>query len=440
MDGGCAVMDHKEWNNNKRELKRSIKESMRTGNFKGMDREIGSVVNDTVDLAIDEVKKAIGSIQGQGSTHRWENSPENSYKEDKNYNNEYNRKYQAYNKRGNRKNIPTQRPYYMNTGRNNMQKKRNSVSFAHNPIGKVSGIIYQIFGMIGSISLGTAIVVLAIIGLATSSLGGFMLPIAIMMPFFLGSLVLESRGSGLRNRYKRFLKYLHIIGNRHFVKLYEMTELSDMSYKFLVKDLKKMIRIGMFPQASIDTDRGMMYLSRAGYEQYRYLSAEEESKQQEEQELQEELHNGSEVVLSTGEDYIRRINDLRVKLKEEETVAKIIHMEAVLTKIMEYISKHPDQKDEVRRLMDYYLPTTIKLLTAFYDFEQQPIQGDNIVSTKDEIKGTIDTINLAFEKLLDQLFKDIAWDISTDISVLETMLAQEGLTDKGINKSNTMGE
>ncbi len=421
-------MDHKQWNNSKREFKQSMKESMRTGNFRGMDHEIGSVVNDTVDLAIDEVKKAIGSIQGPGSNNRWENNSPKQYK--------------TYNNMGKKQDVPTQRPYYMNTGRRyNKQQPKNSISFAHNPIGKVSGIIYQIFGMIGSISLGTAIVVLAIIGLATGSLFNFTLPIGIMMPFFLGSMVLESRGSGLRNRYKRFLKYLHIIGNRHFVKLYEMTELSDTSYKFLVKDLRKMIRIGMFPQASLDTDRGMMYLSRAGYEQYRYLSEESESKMQEEKEPQmEEVQNESAAVVSMGQDYVRRINDLRVKLKDEETVAKIIHMEAVLTKIMEYITKHPDQKDEVRRLMDYYLPTTIKLLTAFYDFEQQPIQGDNIVSTKDEIKGTIDTINLAFEKLLDQLFKDIAWDISTDISVLETMLAQEGLTNKGINKSKTMGE
>jgi hypothetical protein len=217
-------------------------------------------------------------------------------------------------------------------------------------------------------------------------------------------------------------------------------ELSGFSYKYVVKDLKKMIRIGMFPQASLDTEDGMMYLSRGGYEQYRYLTGHEAEPVNEENSETEDQESKVNIVASMGRDYIQRINDLRVKLKDSEAASKIIHMEAVLLKIVEYIEKHPEQKDEVRRLMDYYLPMTIKLLTAFYDFEQQPIQGENIIKTKQEIKATLDTINNAFEKLLDQLFKDLAWDISTDISVMETMLAQEGLTENTINKSKTMGE
>ena len=39
------------------------------------------------------------------------------------------------------------------------------------------------------------------------------------------------------------------------------------------------------------------------------------------------------------------------------------------------------------------------------------------------------------EKLLDALFQDTAWDLSSDISVLETMLAQEGLTEDGLKSA-----
>ena len=78
--------------------------------------------------------------------------------------------------------------------------------------------------------------------------------------------------------------------------------------------------------------------------------------------------------------------------------------------------------------MRYYLPTTLKLVNAYREFEQQPAQGENIRSAKEEIKKSLDVINQAFEKLLDSLFEDDALDISTDISVLHTMLAQEGLT------------
>ena len=73
---------------------------------------------------------------------------------------------------------------------------------------------------------------------------------------------------------------------------------------------------------------------------------------------------------------------------------------------------------------------SLKLVGAYRDFDAQPVQGENIISAKKEIEDTLDTINLAFENLLDGLFEDVAMDISTDISVLETMLAQEGLTEE----------
>lgn len=66
--------------------------------------------------------------------------------------------------------------------------------------------------------------------------------------------------------------------------------------------------------------------------------------------------------------------------------------------------------------------------------EAQPVAGENIRSSKKEIEATLDTLNVAFEKLLDGMFQETAWDVSSDISVLQTLLAQEGLTDDGLRK------
>ena len=66
--------------------------------------------------------------------------------------------------------------------------------------------------------------------------------------------------------------------------------------------------------------------------------------------------------------------------------------------------------------------------------DAQPVAGENILSSKREIEATLDTLNLAFEKLLDSMFLETAWDVSSDISVLQTLLAQEGLTDDGLMK------
>ena len=80
--------------------------------------------------------------------------------------------------------------------------------------------------------------------------------------------------------------------------------------------------------------------------------------------------------------------------------------------------------------MDYYLPTTVKLLEAYAELDAQPLQGENISSSKVEIEKSLDTLNGAFETIFDELFQDQAWDLQSDISVLNTMLAQEGLTKK----------
>ena len=106
----------------------------------------------------------------------------------------------------------------------------------------------------------------------------------------------------------------------------------------------------------------------------------------------------------------------------------------LVDKIFDRVEQNPASVGDIRKLMEYYLPTTIKLLQAYQDLDAQPVQGENIISSKKEIEKTLDTLNRAFEKLLDDLFQETAWDVSTDISVLHTMLAQEGLTENGLKK------
>ena len=84
--------------------------------------------------------------------------------------------------------------------------------------------------------------------------------------------------------------------------------------------------------------------------------------------------------------------------------------------------------------MDYFLPTTVKLLEAYAEMDAQPAGGENIQTAKKEIEATLDTLNIAFEKLLDSLFQETAWDVASDISVLNTMLAQEGLKEDGLKR------
>ena len=80
--------------------------------------------------------------------------------------------------------------------------------------------------------------------------------------------------------------------------------------------------------------------------------------------------------------------------------------------------------------MNYYLPTTKKLIDVYREMDKETIISENVTKTKREIEDTIDTINQAFENLLNSFFEEKALDVSSDISVLHTMLAQEGLTGR----------
>ena len=97
----------------------------------------------------------------------------------------------------------------------------------------------------------------------------------------------------------------------------------------------------------------------------------------------------------------------------------------LVDRIFDRVEENPQSVSDIRKLMEYYLPTTIKLLEAYEQLDRQPVDGENIQTAKREIEATLDTLNTAFEKLLDDLFQDTMWDVSSDISVLNTMLAQE---------------
>ena len=111
--------------------------------------------------------------------------------------------------------------------------------------------------------------------------------------------------------------------------------------------------------------------------------------------------------------------------------AKLDRMERAARQIFDRIEKEPRKALRVRKFMNYYLPTCVKLLGHYRDLDASGVSGENIAKSKACIEDSLEMIASAFEKQLDNLFSDQALDISTDIQVLETMMAGEGLTDAG---------
>ena len=126
---------------------------------------------------------------------------------------------------------------------------------------------------------------------------------------------------------------------------------------------------------------------------------------------------------------MHRLND---SIEDPKISAQIDHMEAVTAKIIAHVVEHPRKLPQIRKFLNYYLPTTLKLLHAYDRMDAAGISGANIDGTMGKIETMMDTVATAFDRQLDALFGDEALDISTDITVMENMLAREGLAGESL--------
>ena len=126
---------------------------------------------------------------------------------------------------------------------------------------------------------------------------------------------------------------------------------------------------------------------------------------------------------------IRKENDL---IPDAQLTAQMNQLDKVANQIFHTVAEHPEKAPQIRRFLDYYLPTTLKMLTGYRKMDERQVNGENANEARAQIREAMDTVLKAFDKQLDALYQDELLDISTDIDVMETMLRQDGLIDGGV--------
>ena len=126
---------------------------------------------------------------------------------------------------------------------------------------------------------------------------------------------------------------------------------------------------------------------------------------------------------------IRKENDL---IPDAQLTAQMNQLDKVANQIFHTVAEQPAKAPQIRRFMDYYLPTTLKMLTGYRKMDERQVKGENANEARAQIREAMDTVLKAFDKQLDALYQDELLDISTDIDVMETMLRQDGLIDGGV--------
>ena len=349
-------------------------------------------------------------------------------------------------------------------------KEKMLTLYERNTGGRMKGMMIAVSGGILASGMGLGTLVLSIFGAVghMSSLvtGGT----CFMAVGALTGVGLLAGGIKKLGKLERFQKYIDTLGNHTYCNFEQLSAAVNKSVKFVKKDIKKMIDDRWFRQGHIDEqetclitsnetylqytqtqkaleqkkqeeekhqaeqERNRKITSNETYQQYTQTAKALEEKKQEEERRQADLSPEVQEVLDKGNEFLDKIHRSNDAIPGEEISAKISRMELIVEKIFERAQKHPEIIPDLKKLMNYYLPMTVKLLDAYEEMDQQPVQGENIQASKKEIEDTLDTLNQAFEKLLDSAFQDTAWDVSSDISVLHTLLAQEGLTDDDFAK------
>lgn len=321
--------------------------------------------------------------------------------------------------------------------------------------GNVAGTLFQVFGGIGTGMFGIPALVFIILYIVMHS--GSMLGLAVLfLMLAAGSVVMLGSGGRIKERLARAHRYLELCGKNGYINIDQIAQQMGRKEKAVVKELKKLIGNGTFPQGHLDRQQKCFMLTDQAYEEYQtvynrqqeYLAQsgasggndtqdassrgsgakQAQEKAAKEKELTPQQKQLAEVI-EEGQTYIRQIREKNDAIPGEVISQKLWRMESLLQEIFDNLEKMPEQLPKMQRLMHYYLPTTLKLVTAYEQFDSMSVQGEEVLDAKKEIENTIDTINDAFGELLNKLFADTAMDVTTDAQVLKTMLAKEGLVE-----------
>lgn len=405
-------MDRNEWYRAGEDIRDQVQQAVDTGNFTNLGKNISNTVNETINRTMQEVNRTVGTVGesvnravndvGNGIGRTMETVSENIS------------------------------PYASNPLYKRPNARLDKSLFQRTPRGSVSGVLCMGagYGVMGISALALIGSVGELIAYQKS-----LVPVIISGIFTAAGLWLGVHGSRLAGRVKRYKRYVGMVKDKLYCSIQELAQRTGKSERFIVKDLRKMIHLGMFKQAHLDQKQTCLIASDEMYDQYMLTQKnyEEEQKKLEMDKLAEERRRqekerlgGAAEVIEEGKSYVRLIRQCNDEIPGEEMSDKLDRLELLVTRIFDQVEKEPELESELRKMLSFYLPTTKKLLEAYRDLDSQKLDLSNIEQTKREIETAVDNINEAFEKFLDELFREKAWDIQSDISALHTILKQDG--------------
>ncbi len=235
----------------------------------------------------------------------------------------------------------------------------------------------------------------------------------------------------LAKRNSHFIAYRTIIGTKGYISIDDLADAAGLKHDTVKKDLQKFIEKGLMgKEAYIDHGDDFLVLSHSAYDNDNPAAKAPDKAQ----EAAAEEDDASVAKEAEGQYYsiIKEVRELNAEITDASVSARIDKIEEVTAKIFRTVEDKPEKLPQIKSFMSYYLPTTLKLLHSYATLEKQGVAGENIDSAKQNIERVLDNVVKGFTQQLDLLFKSDYLDISTDIEVLESMMAKDGLSGGSI--------
>ena len=220
-------------------------------------------------------------------------------------------------------------------------------------------------------------------------------------------------GRRMQKRQNRIARYVAVLGERDFVTLAELEAIVGKKEKVVKNDIEHMLQKNMLGTgAFLDEGRGILFRSADAYQRF----------------LQERTKKENLTPKEATEGYsgaLRAIREANDRIPDPVFSEKLDRMELVAGKIFKEVEAHPEKLKQASTFFDYYLPTTLKLLGTYSEFEEAGIEGENLNQAKARIESIMDNLLENFEKQLDELYRSEAMDVDADIRVMENMLNRD---------------
>ena len=228
----------------------------------------------------------------------------------------------------------------------------------------------------------------------------------------------------------RFDIYIELLGFKSLEFVEDLALCSKQKETTVIKDLNRAVKNKLIPQGHFSRDNLVFMVSDKVYDKYMEKPAVYDryfQKQLEERHRVKSRTKHINQIMETGERYIKKLNGFKTLVKDKAVSRKIERLSNVVSMIFHEIDVNPNQVNSLGVFLNYYLPTTEKLLDTYVSITEKKITVPNLTIAKKEIEESLNTIIRSFECILEKLYEEYEMDISSDISAMELVMKKEGL-------------